>query len=183
MINIEIGFRLRSMGMSETPATRPQGTVGTRYWTELEDAAFVLWFKHGRSMTRVHKLLTEDPDDPIPSIRTLTNWAKKNRWQDEAQERMRALAPQAIQLAALEIAYGAHDASMEVMRIARNINVTREDKTVLEAAKFVIESTVGDSIATLVKPTIQRTINTDNVATMQDAIEAERQYRELADTQ
>jgi hypothetical protein len=124
-----------------------------------------------------------DPDDPIPSIRTLTNWAKNNRWQDEAQERMRALAPQAIQLAALEIAYGAHDASMEVMRIARNINVTREDKTVLEAAKFVIESTVGDSIATLVKPTIQRTINTDNVATMQDAIEAERQYRELADTQ
>jgi hypothetical protein len=68
----------------------PDKTIhGTRYWREIEDAAFLIWFKHGRNLATVKEKLENDeayrtiarlePGDPIPTIKTLQRWWKNNR--------------------------------------------------------------------------------------------------------
>lgn len=172
-----------------TDDVKDKSAHGTRYWHEIEDAAFIAWFRHGRSFSKVVDLLTNDDEyralalleegDPVPQAQTVRKWARDNLWEIKAEQKMRELAPYAIRFAAAEIAAGAKDAAQSMMRIARGENVTREDRTVMDAAKFVLQSSIGDSIAQMAKATIQESIDMSQIETMEDAIEAERKIKEL----
>lgn len=172
--------------LEPTTESRPQSF---RYWTEIIDAAFILWFENNQDEHAVVKILHEDPmwreiamiedDDQIPQAQTIRRWVKKYWWKERAADKMRELSPLRIQAAALELAYGSEDAAKSTMRIAKGHNVTREDRTVLEAAKFVLQSTLGDSIVSVVKPAVTQSIEIESLDTMEQIVEAEQKLREL----
>jgi len=168
----------------------PDKTIhGHRYWREIEDAAFLIWFKDGRNLKTVQEKLETDeayrtiarlePNDPIPNIKTLQRWKTNGMWDIKAVVKMQELVPFNIEHAAVELAYGAKDAASSMMRIARGENVTREDRTVMDAAKFVLTTAIGDSVAGVLKPKVEDAFDGKKYETMQEIVEAEQRQREL----
>jgi hypothetical protein len=159
------------------------------YWIELEQTAFILWFENHGDFNKVLEILQTDPvyrdlakleeGDKLPELQTLRRWARNGFWKHQAQEKMKELIPFKLEAAALAMAYGSEDAANSMMRIARGENVTREDRTVMDASKFILQSTLGDSIVGVVKPVVQKTVDMGSLETMDDIVEAEQRLREI----
>ena len=175
--------------MTETE-NKPARPNDVRYWHELIDASFMLWFENGRDAKKVVETLKTDPvwreiamieeDEQVPHPNTIKRWAKDKFWDYKASQKMRELSPQRIQAAALEMAYGSEEAAKSLIRIASGKDVVSTDKIVADAAKFVVQSVVGDSIVEVVKPVIQESVDIDNLETMEDVVLAEQRIRELS---
>ena len=163
-----------------------------RYSNDVKQTAFLIWFRHGRSTRVVHEKLASDEEyrdlagfvegDPVPPVRTLNAWCKNGFWELNAQDKMRELAPMAIRHAAVEIAYSSQDAGRTITRIARGDDIRPGDKLALDAAKFVVQATVGDSVANLARPTVTTAIDMSKLETMEDIVAAEKALMESTES-
>lgn len=165
---------------------RPQDV---RYWQEVEQVAFLIWFENNGNYKKVEEILNTDPmwrelarleeGEKAPTHRTIRRWADDNFWSIKAAQKMQEAIPLKVRAAAQIIAYGTEDAAKSMMRIAKGQDVNRDDRTVMEAAKFVLNSTLSDSISTVIKPVVEQTVDISNLETMEEIVEAEQRIREL----
>lgn len=161
-----------------------------KYDERVHEVAFEMWWLEcDRDPNKVAALLKDDPiwremagfgpDDIGPSDDSIRRWSVSEDWPEIAHRRMREQAPYMLEKGAVALVYGSNDAVNTILRLSKGAaageKFTVSERVSLDAAKEVISLVYGDTLMQLSRPTVDHAVDFDNLSTMKEIMEAERE--------
>jgi hypothetical protein len=152
-----------------------------KYSPEVREVAFELWlFECDRDPNKVAARLREDDlwrqqaglkeGDVSPSDDSIRRWVMQEDWPEEANRRMRQMAPKMLERGAVALVYGSAEAVNTVLRLTKGAAAGERwgasEKIALDAAKEVLGMVYGDGLQALVRPAVDDSIAFRDIDTM-----------------
>lgn len=154
------------------------------YSRETVNTAFLMWFEVcKRDCKKVAALLRDDEvyreqaglldRSESPGADTIKRWEREEFWELKAADLMREAAPWRAQVAGIRMAYMTQKAAEVLDDILEKPVLTPGDKIRADNARWLIERTVGDTVAGYMKPHVEEALAAENLETIEDIRAAE----------
>jgi hypothetical protein len=159
------------------------------YSDVLHEVAFELWAGDcARDASRVARVLSTDDvwrqtaglveDDPGPSVDTIARWVRVEDWDRKYIALIQEALPHTVAAAAVTLVNAAKPAAEELARlIATGEKLSMSDRIKADACKYVLTTVLGENVASVARPVVDRAIDIQDLSKMslEELAEVERQ--------